>query len=64
MPAIPAIGLVTVIGLGIWLFILLLQQWQKFQDRKQQKENQIDTEIDKADSLDDFLHIDDQLLDK
>lgn len=58
---IEPISFLTVIGLSLGAFILVLQWWTKRQDLKQKRTDQIDTEINNASGADALFKLFDRL---
>jgi hypothetical protein len=61
---IEPIGLLTVIGLSLYLLVTVFQWWAKRNDEKARKTNEIDKEIDSASNASDILRISGKLRDK
>lgn len=61
---IPQIGILTVIGLALTLAIYIAKWWFDSHAEQRKKQDDIDKEIDNANSFDDFVRINDKLRDK
>lgn len=56
-----SISLVTVIGLGLWLAVLITQAWLKANDNKKKAQDEEDKKIDASSTADDLLRRFDEL---
>lgn len=59
-----SISIVTVIGLGLWLAVLVFQWWLKKNDDKKKAKDDEDKRIDAISNADDTLRELDRLRDK
>lgn len=61
---IEPISWLTVIGLALAAFILIMQWWTKRQDSSQKRTDEIDKQIDQAINASDIINVSGKLRDK